>query len=306
MHVRVLGSGAGGGFPQWNCACPNCRGLRTGSIRARPRTQASIAISAAGERFVLINASPDIRQQIEAAPRLAPRIAPRSTPIEAVLFTNADIDHIAGLLTLRESQPLSLYATDRVQSAVVEDNAMLRAIALMPGQSTWHEIALDRPPAEIVSSGGAPTGLALEAFAVPGKPPAYRGVAPDPKDTIALRISEPRSGRALVYAPGVKSLDRALLERLGGGDVLFFDGTCYTDDELSRLGIAQKMSLAMGHMPISGAAGSLEALRPLAGVRRIYTHINNTNPILDEDSPERRAVESSGIEIAFDGMELEL
>jgi pyrroloquinoline quinone biosynthesis protein B len=255
---------------------------------------------------VLINASPDIRAQILAFDRLAPQHAPRSTPIRAVLFTNADIDHVAGLLTLRESQPLALHATDRVRRAIVEDNAVLRSIALSPGQSTWRTVELARDPIALLGVGGEETGLWFEAFAVPGKAPAYRATPPDPEDTIAYRIVDPAHGRSIVYAPGVKSLDAELLRRFERADVLFFDGTCFSDDELVRLAIAEKTSLSMGHMPIGGAEGSLEKLKAVPGVRRIYTHINNTNPILDEGSKERRIVEDAGLEIAYDGMEVVL
>lgn len=320
MRIRVLGSGAGGGFPQWNCRCRQCEGLRSGRMRARARTQASIAVQSFAGDLVLINASPDIRQQIEAWPALHPRPRPagegapeasaRDTPIAAVCFTNADIDHVGGLLTLRESQPLALFATARVRRAIVEHNAIFRALALRPGQSTWTPLVPGAGPAPLTGVGGRTLGLAVEAIAVPGKAPAYLGGVLDPpdspEDTIALRVVDRERGRSLVYAPGVKRLDPELVARLVSADVLLLDGTCWRDDELPAAGIDGKTASAMGHLAIDGPEGSLAQLRAARGVRKIYTHINNTNPILDEDSPERRAVEAAGIEVAFDGMEIAL
>jgi pyrroloquinoline quinone biosynthesis protein B len=305
VRVRVLGSAAGGGFPQWNCNCPNCFGLRAGRLRARPRTQASIACSADGVRWYLINASPDIRQQIDAFDALHPKTTPRGTPIHAILLTNADIDHIAGLLSLRESQPLCLYATEQVRRWVCDANAVFRAIALTPSQCTWNTVRTTGQH-ELIGVDGQDSGLRYEAFAVPGKPPAYLMdvVSEWREETIGYRIVDAHTGRSLIYAPGVQQLDAALMARFAGCDCLLFDGTFWSDDELPKLGISPRTASAMGHMPIGGPDGSLARLATLRRVRKIYIHINNTNPILVEDSAERRAVEEAGWEVAFDGMDV--
>jgi len=307
MRVRVLGSGAGGGFPQWNCNCDNCRSLRSGSRRARPRTQSSIAVSADSVRWYLVNASPDIRQQIESFDSLHPTGSPRGTPIQAILLTNADIDHITGLLSLREFQPLCLYSTKQVMDWVLESNAVFRAIRLLPSQCTWKTV-LTSGRHEIIGVDGKDSGLRYEAFAVPSKPPAYLMdlVSDWSEETIGYKITDPRTGGSLAYVPGIKQIDPDMLAMLRGCNCVFFDGTFWSDDELINLGIAQKSALAIGHIPISGPDGSLAKLAPLRDARRIYIHINNTNPILIEDSRERRAVEEAGWEAAFDGMDLEV
>jgi pyrroloquinoline quinone biosynthesis protein B len=308
----VLGSAAGGGFPQWNCRCVQCCGVRAGDDRFRPRTQASIALTADGERYVLINASPDIRQQVGAFGGLHPRgDRPRGTPIAALLLTNADIDHIAGLLTLRESQPLALYATRLVRDLIVEHNAVFRAIALAEKQSVWTRVEPGREPRPIRDPEGGDTGLSFRAISVPGKLPAYLLQAPSSRvashasdeETVAYRVVDPRSGRAIVYAPGIKRYTDELMRELASADCVLVDGTCFTDDELERRGISGKTSSAMGHAPISGKDGSMEALAGISA-RKIYIHINNTNPILDERSTERESVQRAGIEVAFDGMEI--
>ena len=307
MRVRVLGSGAGGGFPQWNCNCDNCRGFRSGSLRATARTQSSIALSADGARWYLINASPDIRQQINAFDGLFPNRTPRGTPIQAILLTNADIDHIAGLLSLRESQPLCLYSTQQVQKWVLESNAVFRALCLSPTQCTWKTVSTSGQH-ELIGVDGKDSGLRSQAFAVPSKPPAYLMglVSQWSEETVGYKITDAYSGRSLAYVPGIKQLDVGVAAVLGTCDCFFFDGTCWSDDELVAQGIAQKTALSMGHLPISGPDGSLAQLAGLRSVRRIYIHINNTNPLLIEDSPERRAVEEAGWEVAFDGMDFEV
>jgi pyrroloquinoline quinone biosynthesis protein B len=299
----VLGSAAGGGFPQWNCRCANCNGFRSGTLRAAARTQSSIAISTDGERWYLINASPDIRQQINASPWLSPRTPPRDTPISAILLTNAEIDHIAGLLSLRESQPLCLYSTQQVRDWVLESNAAFQGLFRPPTKNLWHVVSTTAPQ-NLIGIDGEASGLRYEAFLVPGKPPAYLSglVAESAEATIGYTISDVRSGHSLVYLPAIKQLDTAVKRRLEQCDCFFLDGTCWSDDELVRKGLSQKTSLSMGHVPISGPDGSLGQLADIRGGRRIYTHLNNTNPLLIEDSPERRVVEEAGWEVAFDGM----
>ena len=307
MRVRVLGSGAGGGFPQWNCNCANCNGFRAGSLRAQARTQSSIALSGDGRRWYLLNASPDIRQQINASACLAPQAAPRDTPIQAVLLTNAEIDHITGLLSLRESQPLCVYSTAQVQQWVLETNSVFRGLFRVPTSSVWKTVH----PAErqeIVGIDGKSSGLWLEAFLVPGKPPAYLTglVAESAEATIAYKIIDAVSQRSLVYLPAIKHIDGDVMTMLEGCDCFFFDGTCWSNDELVRLGLSQKTSLSMGHVPISGPSGSLVQLARLQRTRKIYTHMNNTNPLLIEDASERQVIAEAGWDVAFDGMEFEV
>lgn len=307
MRVRVLGSGAGGGFPQWNCNCTNCKGFRAGTLSAKARTQSSVALSADGHRWYVLNASPDIRQQINASPCLAPRREPRDTPIQAILLTNGEIDHIAGLLSVRESQPLCLYSTAQVRQWVLETNAVFRGLFRAPTQSLW-KIVSTTEPQEIVGIDGKGSGLLCEAFIVPGKPPAYLTglVAESNEATIGYKIIDAASHQSLVYLPAIKHIDSAVRTMLESCECFFFDGTCWSDDELVRVGLSQKTSLSMGHVPISGPEGSLAQLASLRRMRKIYTHMNNTNPLLIEDSPEQRVVVEAGWEVAFDGMEFDV
>lgn len=307
MQVRVLGSAAGGGFPQWNCNCENCSGFRSGTLRAAARTQSSIAVSADRDRWYLINASPDIRQQINASPWLSPRTPPRDTPIHAILLTNAEIDHIAGLLSLRESQSLCLYSTQQVRDWVLESNAVFRGLFRLPTKNLWHVVSTTASQ-NLIGIDGKESGLRYEAFLVPGKPPAYLSglVAESPEATIGYTISDGHSGRSLVYLPAIKQLDATVRRRLEQCDCFFLDGTCWSDDELVRKGLSQKTSLSMGHVPISGSDGSLSQLAEIRRVRKIYTHLNNTNPLLIEDSPEQQVMKEAGWEVAFDGMTIEV
>ena len=312
MQVRVLGSAAGGGFPQWNCNCTNCSGFRSGTLHAAARTQSSIALSADGDRWYLINASPDVRQQINASPWLSPRTVPRGTPprdtpIHAILLTNAEIDHIAGLLSLRESQPLCLYSTQQVRDWVLESNVVFQGLFRSPTKNLWQLVSTTGSQ-DLIGIDGRESGLRYEAFLVPGKPPAYLSgpVAAWQEATIGYTLSDVRSGRSLVYLPAIKQLDAAVKRRLDQCECFFLDGTCWSDDELVRKGLSQKTSLSMGHVPICGPDGSLSQLANVRRARRIYTHLNNTNPLLIEDSPERGEVEEAGWEVAFDGMTLEV
>ncbi len=309
MRVLVLGSAAGGGFPQWNCNCRVCQAARAGVGGALARTQSSIAVSAAGERWVLLNASPDLRQQINDNPPLHPKLAARHSPIVAVVLTNADVDHVAGLLTLRESQPLVLYASRRVQGALdanpifgVLNPRFVRREALPLGQT----LALEGPD-------GADLDLAVEAFAVPGKialyledPDATENFGTEEGDTLGLCVTEPATGKRLFYIPGCAALDGALIERLAGAPLILFDGTLFENQEMVAGGLGHKTGQRMGHLNISGKDGSLAAFAELGVARRIYIHINNSNPVLLEDSPERAAVETAGWEVAYDGQEIVL
>lgn len=309
MRLKILGSAAGGGFPQWNCNYRLSRAARAGEPGVRPRLQSSLAASAGeGKGWVLFNASPDIRQQINETPELQPaHDAPlRSTPIRAVVLTNADVDHLAGLLSLRERQAFHLYATARVLT-VLADNPIFRV--LDPAHVTRVPVTLGQPFA--LEGPDGPTGLTAELFAVPGKVALFlesgeasQDFEADPEDTVGVRLTD--VGSSAFYVPGCARVDAALRERVEGGDLLLFDGTVFTDFEMAEAGVGTKTGRRMGHQPIAGEGGSLHAWAGAGIARRVFVHINNTNPILDEASPERRIVEDAGWEVAFDGMEIAL
>jgi len=305
MIIKILGSAAGGGFPQWNCNCRNCADVRRGVAGLEPRTQSSVAVSIDGRRWTLLNASPDLRQQIAATPELNPGSldAPRSSPIRSVVLTNADVDHVAGLLNLRETQPFALYADPRV----------LSAIAANPIFNVLDEAYVERVPIQrdrMFEPTGCP-GLGIEAFAVPGKVALYLedeqagsdfGTAVG--DTIGLKLVDQRTGRFACYVPGCAAVNEDLIRRMSGAALVLFDGTLYSDDEMILLGLSQKTGRRMGHIGMSGPEGSVAALARLAADRRIFTHINNSNPVLRKGSPERAWIEEAGWEIACDGMEV--
>jgi pyrroloquinoline quinone biosynthesis protein B len=305
MWVQVLGSAAGGGFPQWNCACRNCNGVRHGTIQARHRTQTAVAVSADRRTWFLIHASPDIRTQIDSFAPLHPRAA-RDTPIAGILLTNGDLDQCLGLFSLRESQPLHLYATDRVRDGFINDNNLYRTLTRTPDQITWHALKLHTDLELRSLPDGTPSGLMVTAIPVPGKVPLHLEgrLEPDEEDTIALVIRDGTSGRSLAYVPCLAGSCPTLQSVLASVDCLFFDGTFWSGDELVALGLGRRSATQMGHWPLDGQGGSLRMLSSLQTIRRILIHINNTNPILDEQSPERRLVETTGIEIAYDGMEV--
>jgi pyrroloquinoline quinone biosynthesis protein B len=306
MLIRVLGSAAGGGFPQWNCGCPNCRGVRSGDLRATARSQECVAVSADGDRWFLLNCSPEIRQQIESFPPLHPR-GPRHSPIAAILLTNGDLDHCLGLLSLRESHPLVVYATDRLRRGFTDGNVLYRTLDRFPGQVTWRSLELGRE-AELADVEGRPAGLLVEAVAVPGKLPIHleTGAAPDPADSVGFRIRERATGRVLAYLSGVGAVSDAVRRAVEGADCVFFDGTFWSADELPGLGLGTKRAEDMAHLPIGGPEGSLARLNAVTARRRIFIHLNNTNPLLRDDSPERAHVEAAGWEVARDGMEVRI
>lgn len=289
MRVRVLGAAAGGGFPQWNCSCTQCQAARTGSRACRPRTQSSIAVSPEGRRWFLLNASPDLRAQVESCPALHPR-GLRDSPVQAVLLTDAELDHTLGLLLLREAGRVEVHATPAVHETLCTGTGLLRTLGSYT-QVAWRPVA----PGTDVSLA---EGVSYRAFSVPTTKGVTDGV-------VGYRITNAHTGRALVYLPGVEALTPPLRAELEGCSCLLVDGTCWQDDELIRLGVAGRTSREMGHVPIAGAGGSLERLSSLSA-RRVYVHVNNTNPVLLEDSPERRIVEEHGFEVAEDGQELEL
>lgn len=295
-------------MPQWNCNYTYSRRAREGDGDVPVRLQSSIAVSD-GAGWVIFNASPDIRQQIAAASDLQPRHdGPlRASPIKAVVLTNADIDHIAGLLSLREREPFCLYASASVLE-VLDANPVFKV--LDPAYVQRFPLALDQP-ATIRDAQGKPL-LEVELYGVPGKVALYLetgGAADfgaDAGETVGARISGMRDGGVLHYIPGCASVTPALKRRLAGADFLFFDGTVFRDDEMRRAGVGEKTGQRMGHLAIDGPEGSLAALADADVARRCYIHINNTNPILDARSPERQTVEVAGWTVAFDGMELEL
>jgi pyrroloquinoline quinone biosynthesis protein B len=306
MQIRVLGSAAGGGFPQWNCGCPNCRGVRAGTIPATPRTQESVAVSADGDGWFLLNASPEIRQQIESFPGTHPRAA-RHSPIHAIILTNGDLDHTLGLLSLRESHSLVVYATEHVHRGFTDGNVLYRTLQRFPEQITWRPLKLGREEA-LAGVDGRERGLFVEAVPVPGKLPIHleRHSVPDPEDNIGLRLREASTGRRLAYFPAAGGLTPAVREALDDADCVFFDGTFWSPDELPAQGLGTKRADDMAHLPMGGGGGSLATLRGLRAPRRVYIHVNNTNPVLRDDAPERKDVEAAGWEIAWDGMEVRL
>ncbi len=302
MRVRVLGSAAGGGFPQWNCNCRNCDGLRNGTIKARPRTQSSIAVSADDENWILFNASPDIRQQLEAFPAMQPGRAVRDTAIAGIVLMDGHIDHTTGLLILREGAPLSIYCTDPVFEDLSTGHPILGVLDHFCGVRRT-SIPVDQDCHFRVE--GAPT-LRLKAIPLASKPPPYSPHRNDPRpgDNIGIRIEDEETGGVLFYAPGVGSVDEPVARSMSESHCILVDGTFWSEDELLNAGIARKRAGEMGHLPQSGLQGMISVLSPLTHARRILIHINNTNPILDEESEERSAVEAAGIEVAYDGMEV--
>ena len=312
MRLKILGSAAGGGFPQWNCNFRLSRAAREGSDGLRVRTQSSLAACANGKDWVIFNASPDIREQIAATRELQPaEDAPlRSTPISAVILTNADVDHIAGLLSLRERQAFAVYATRRILD-VLDQNSIFNVLDASIVKR--RELTLNAPT-PILTCRDEPTGLTVEAFSVPGKvalfledeTQAVNGFGTQIGDTIGLKISSGMPNAAAFYIPGCAGVDSDLKQRIDRAPCLLFDGTVYTDDEMIRAGVGSKTGQRMGHLHISGTDGSAAALADVAIARRIYLHINNTNPILDDHSPEAAAVRDKGWEIAHDGMEIVL
>ena len=302
MLVSVLGAAAGGGFPQWNCNCDNCRRLRAGTLRAKARSQIQVAVSADGRAWHLLGASPDLGKQIESNPCLHPRHGLRDSPLASVVLTCAEVDQSLGLLLLREMHTFAVYATASVRDILLEDNSMFGMLHRVPEQVAWRAF---RPgePFEIE------TGLQVEAIPMGGGYPSYVGagrLALCRADEAVLGLSVACGGRRLLFLPGVPAIDDALLARMEQSDLLLLDGTFWSDDEFIRVWPAARTARAMGHLPISGPGGSLERLASLSRPRKFFLHINNTNPILDEDSAEHRAVRAAGWEVACDGMTISL
>jgi len=296
--VRILGSAAGGGFPQWNCRCPTCEAARAG-VRAHPRTQSSLAIRGGYGPWFLVNASPDARQQLEAITDPASD-GVRSPPIAGVLLTDAEIDHTAGLLLLRESAtPVRVYGEAGVERALRQGYPVLPMLERYCG-AVWHTLEPGRAQPLDGSS------LTVEPFGVGGDAPRYLDGSGVELEASGFVFTDRAGGGVLTYVPGLARLDSAVRERFATSDLVLVDGTFWRDDELARLGISTRSARDMGHLPLSGEGGTLEALARLERPRKALVHINNTNPILLEDSPERDAVTRAGVEVAYDGMEVEL
>ena len=310
MLIRILGAAAGGGFPQWNCNCRNCADVRAGKPGFRARTQCSLAVSANGSDWVLLNTAPDLRQQINDTPELGARAngSLRNSPIKAAVLTGGDVDFVAGLLNLRELQPFTVYASARVLETI-NANSIFNVLDGSVVERRELKLGVATP----IAGAGHDTGLVVEAFAVPGKIALYleSGAASDnygsrEGDAIGLKVSAPATGKHFFYVPGCAVVDEELAARLRGAPLVFFDGTLYTDDEMIRQGLMQKTGARMGHISISGPDGSIAAFEPLDVKRKIYVHINNSNPVLNDTSPERRATEAAGWEVGCDGMEISL
>jgi pyrroloquinoline quinone biosynthesis protein B len=309
MRVEILGSAAGGGFPQWNCACRNCRAVRGGVFAGKARNQLQVAISANDRAWFLLNASPDLRAQIEATPFLHPRDGLRQSPIAGVVLTSADLDQALGLLLLRELQPLQIYCTASIRSVIHDDNSMFGMLHRVAKQAQWQDI-IPGSAFALASTTGEPSGMQCFPVSLGSHYPGYvapeRVAALQPNEALLGLILQTVGGRRLGYFPAVPALDGALLEHLAAVDVLLFDGTFWSDDELIQIQGSGQTARQMGHVPVSSAQGSLSLLVGLKRPRKIFVHINNTNPMLDESGPEFRQVRDAGWEIAEDGWRFDL
>jgi pyrroloquinoline quinone biosynthesis protein B len=308
MKIIVLGSAAGGGFPQWNCNCRNCAGVRNGTVNATARTQSSIAVSGDGVDWVLINASPDILAQIRATPALQPARAARDSGIAAVMLMDAQVDHVTGLLMLREGKPLPLYCTASVWGDINTGLPLVPVLSHYCGV-VWHELALANAEAPTPAlrvpgvDGIRFTPLALTSKAPPYSPHRQR---PEIGDNIGLLIEDTASGKSVFYAPGLGAIEPHVEAAMRSADCVLVDGTFWAADEMIALGFSSKSAADMGHLPQSGENGMIAVLDRIKGRRKVLIHINNTNPILDDDSEQRDLLARHEIEVAFDGMEISL
>ena len=303
MKIRVLGSGAGGGFPQWNCNCHNCHRLRHHAMRGTARTQSSIAVSTDNRNWLLFNASPDIRAQLEAFPAIQPQAGIRDTGIKAILLIDSQIDHTTGLLMLREGKPLDIYCTEMVKQDLTSGFPIFNMLA--------HYCTVNHHPVPIDGSAFTIDGiddLRFYSQALKSKAPPYSPHRHDPHDgdNIGVIIEQISTGKKVFYSPGLGEIEPHVLDAMHSVDCVLVDGTFWTDDEMVTQGISHKHALEIGHLPQSGDNGMIEVLNGIGNKRKILIHINNTNPILDEHSSERQALNANGIEVAFDGMEIDL
>lgn len=304
MYIHILGSAAGGGFPQWNCNCPNCHGFRTGSIKAVRRTQSSITVSGDGENWLLLNTSPDLLAQLAAFPPLQPARKIRDTGIQAVMLIDSQIDHTTGLLMLREGCPLPVYCTDMVHQDLSTGFPLFEMLKHWNGGLQYQQIPLN---GSAFSVKGVPF-LRFTAISLTSKAPPYSPHRHDPHagDNIGLVIEDTRSGKRLFYAPGLGAIEPHLPPLMAEADCVLVDGTFWREDEMSIVGVSDKQARDIGHLPQSGESGMIEFLDTLNKPRKVLIHINNTNPILNEESPERAKLAQHGIDVAFDGMDIEL
>lgn len=309
MRIEILGSAAGGGFPQWNCNCRHCHALRTRTFHGKVRTQTQVAVTNDQDSWFLLNASPDLRMQIEASSFLHPRNEQRDSPISGVLLTSADVDQVAGLLSLRELQPFRIYCTPSLQHILREDNSIFAMLNRVPNQVSWSEAQIGQS-FPLVSVQGHESGICGSVFSVEGRYPAYvsskRSASLRPAEASIGVVLESASRCRVIYLPAVPKIDDSLLQRLESADLLLFDGTFWSDDELIRVQGSGASAREMGHVPVSGPEGSLRMLASLRRPRKIFIHINNTNPMLDEAGPESREVREAGWEIAEDGIRFDI
>lgn len=306
LHVIVLGAAAGGGIPQWNCGCRICAAARAEQTCLRG-TQASIAVSADGDHWFLVNASPDLRQQLIATPRLHPRaVHLRDTPIAGVILTNGEVDAVAGLLSMREGSSFTLYAHARVLG-VLRDNSIFN---VLNATNVRREAIMPDAPFEPKRTDGVASGLEVLPFVVPGKAALYMdeqaASAGDPGDTLGLRIADKATASYFYLIPACARLTPELTSRLAGAPLVLFDGTVWRDDELITAGLGNKTGQSMGHIAMSGEDGAIAGLADLSIARKVFLHVNNSNPAWLPASDERRALEHAGWEVAFDGMDITL
>ncbi|MEQ8428263.1 MAG: pyrroloquinoline quinone biosynthesis protein PqqB [Gammaproteobacteria bacterium] len=304
MHIHLLGTGAGGGFPQWNCNCSNCKRLREGTIKSSARTQSSITVSSNGVDWILFNASPDIRAQIESFPPLQPARQVRDTGISSIILCDGQIDHSTGMLILREhDKPWDVYCTASVYEDMTTGYPIFNILGHFRGVN-WHEVGTDEKPFTIPKADGLIfTAVPLKSEAPPYSPHRHNTV---PGDNVGYRVEDTNTGKNLFYAPGLGVIEDHVYEYMKNADVVLVDGTVWTNDEMSRHGISDKLASEMGHLDQSSQGGIKDILSSLEKPRKILIHINNTNPILDEDSPERKQLDELGIEVSYDGMDIHI
>jgi pyrroloquinoline quinone biosynthesis protein B len=310
MRVKVLGSAAGGGFPQWNCTCANCSALRLGTLKVRPRTQAQVAVAPDPSKWFLLNASPDLRQQINATPELIPPSSTRGSPIYSVMLTSADVDCVMGLLHLREFQPLHIFCTVSVRRILTEENSLFRVLTRSNPPVRWETMPLDRlMPLVPPSSPGTKDGFFYKAVPLMGAFPDYvsdalRQSLPPEEAVLGLQLIH--KDKRFFYGPSLPGIGEEWRRTVDESDLAFLDGTFWRDDELAVAKRSRRSAREMGHMPLWGERGLLkQPFRP-GKTRHVLIHLNNTNPVLNEDSPEHRTVRDAGWEIAYDGMEFQL
>jgi len=306
LRTLVLGAAAGGGFPQWNCNCPACRRARAGDPDARPSHQASVAVSGDGENWFVLNAAPELRVQINENPALHPKHGLRGSPVAGVVVTNGDVDAVAGLLDLREGTPFSIYGHERVLR-VLRANSIFNVVN--PELVPRRELVLDQVQPLLLAD-GTPSGLTVETFAVPGKvalyleDPSKAGFGSEPGDTVGLHIREEKGDGECFFVSSCAHMMPGIAARLKGAPLVFFDGTVWTDDEMIKAGMGTKTGSRMGHMAMSGENGTIAAFRDLGVKRKVFVHVNNSNPALLSDSPERSELEAAGWEVGYPGMEI--